>query len=50
MKIKEYSESDITNKSIVENLMSELIIKKFDRLQPHSIRVTDMANQVAKLN
>ncbi|XP_027905897.1 uncharacterized protein LOC114165484 [Vigna unguiculata] len=47
--IKEYSQSDITDKSIVGTLMSELTTKKFDWSQPIHDHVTGMANIAAKL-
>ncbi|KAJ1434074.1 gag-polypeptide of LTR copia-type [Sesbania bispinosa] len=47
--IKEYSQSDITDKSIVGTLMSELTNKKFDWSQPIHDHVTGMANLAAKL-
>jgi len=49
VKIKEYSQSDITNKSIASNLLSELTTKKFDWSQPIHDHVTGMANLAAKL-
>ena len=49
MKIKEYSQSDIADKSIVGNLMSELTTKKFNWSQPIHDHVTDMSNLAAKL-
>ena len=48
-KVKEYSQSDITDKSIVGSLMSELTNKKFDWSQPIHDHVTCMANLAAKL-
>ncbi|OMO59932.1 reverse transcriptase [Corchorus capsularis] len=47
--IKEYSQSDITDKSIVGSLMSELTTKKFNWSQPIHDHVTEMANLAAKL-
>ncbi|WVY94617.1 hypothetical protein V8G54_033705 [Vigna mungo] len=47
--IKEYSQSDITDKSIVGTLMSELTTKKFDWSQPILEHVTGMANIAAML-
>ncbi|WVZ22501.1 hypothetical protein V8G54_001045 [Vigna mungo] len=47
--IKEYSQSDITDKSIVGTLMSELTTKKFDWSQPIHEHVTGMANIAARL-
>ncbi|KAF1881481.1 hypothetical protein Lal_00021459 [Lupinus albus] len=35
--IKEYSQLDITDKSVVENLMTELMTKEFDRRNPFMI-------------
>ena len=49
MKIKEYSQSDIADKSIVGNLMSELTTKKSDWSQPIHDHETGMANLAAKL-
>lgn len=49
MKIKEYSQSDMVNMSIVGTLMSELTTKKFDWLQPIHYHVTSMANLATKL-
>jgi len=48
-KIKEYSQSDITHKSIVSSLMNELTTKKFDWSQPIHDHVTGMANLAVKL-
>ncbi|WVZ16815.1 hypothetical protein V8G54_009797 [Vigna mungo] len=47
--IKEYSQSDITDKSIVGTLMSELTTKKFDWSQPIHEHVTGMANIASRL-
>ncbi|XP_052730111.1 uncharacterized protein LOC128195749 [Vigna angularis] len=47
--IKEYSQSDITDKSIVGTLMSELTTKKFDWSQPIHEHVTGMTNIAARL-
>ncbi|KAJ1412275.1 gag-polypeptide of LTR copia-type, partial [Sesbania bispinosa] len=47
--IREYSQSDITDKSIVGTLMGELTNKKFDWSQPIHDHVTGMANLAAKL-
>ncbi|WVZ17437.1 hypothetical protein V8G54_010419 [Vigna mungo] len=47
--IKEYSQSDIIDKSIVGTLMSELTTKKFDWSQPIHEHVTGMANIAARL-
>ena len=48
--VKDYSQSDITDKSIVGNLSSELTNKRFDWSQPIHDHVTEMANLAAKLN
>jgi len=48
--VKDYSQSDITDKSILGNLSTELTNKKFDWTQPIHDHVTEMANMVAKLN
>jgi len=48
-KVKEYSQSDITDKSIVSGLMNELTTKKFDWSPPVHDHVTRMANLAAKL-
>ncbi|XP_010527746.1 PREDICTED: uncharacterized protein LOC104805040 [Tarenaya hassleriana] len=48
-KIKEYSQSDLVDKSIVGSLMSELTTKKFDWAHPIHDHVTNMSNMVAKL-
>ncbi|WVZ16658.1 hypothetical protein V8G54_009640 [Vigna mungo] len=47
--IKEHSQSDITDKSIVGTLMSELTTKKFDWSQPIHEHVTRMTNIAARL-
>ena len=47
--IKDYSQSDITDKSIVGTLMSELTTKKFGWSQPIHEHVTGMANIAARL-
>ena len=47
--IKEYSQSDIADKSIVGTLMSELTTKKFNWSQPIHDHVTHMSNLAAKL-
>ncbi|XP_047174291.1 uncharacterized protein LOC124841951, partial [Vigna umbellata] len=47
--IKEYSQSNITDKSIVGTLMSELTTKKFDWSHPIHDHVTGMANIAARL-
>ena len=49
LKIKEYSQSDIADKSIVGTLMSELTTKKFDWSQPIHDHVIIMANLAEKL-
>ena len=49
MKIKELSQSDITDKSIVGTLMSDLTNAKFEWSQPIHDHVTSMANLAAKL-
>jgi len=49
-KIKEYSQSYITNKSIVSILMNELTTKKFDWSQSIHDHVIGMTNLAAKLN
>ncbi|XLR31787.1 hypothetical protein HN51_051711 [Arachis hypogaea] len=48
-KVKEYSQSGITDKFIVSNLMTELTTKKFEWSQPINDHVTVMSNQTAKL-
>ncbi|KAL8143958.1 hypothetical protein V2J09_016990, partial [Rumex salicifolius] len=48
-KIKECSQSDLADKSIVGSLMSELTTKKFDWSQPIHDHVTHMSNLAAKL-
>ncbi|KAL8161806.1 LOW QUALITY PROTEIN: hypothetical protein V2J09_013295 [Rumex salicifolius] len=48
-KIKECSQSDLTDKSIVGSLMSELTTKKFDWSQPIHDHVTHMSNLAANL-
>ena len=47
--IKEYSQSDITDKSIVGTLMSELTTKKFDWSQTIHDHVTGITNIATKL-
>ncbi|KAF1879111.1 hypothetical protein Lal_00047783 [Lupinus albus] len=47
--IKEYSQSDITDKSVVGNLMTELTTKKFDWSQPIHDHVTSMTNLTTKM-
>ncbi|XP_050877643.1 uncharacterized protein LOC127081438 [Lathyrus oleraceus] len=47
--VKEYSNSEITDKSVVGNLMSELTTKKFEWSQPIHDHVTQMGNLAAKL-
>lgn len=49
MKVKDYSQLNIDNKSIVRSLMSELTIKKFDWLQPIHNHLTGQMNLVEKL-
>lgn len=49
LKIKEYSQSDITDKSIIGILMSELMTKKFNWLQLIHDHVTGMQNLAAML-
>jgi len=46
-KIKKYSQLDITDKSIVSNLMNELMIKNFDWSKPIHDHVTEMENLAA---
>ncbi|KAG7578785.1 Zinc finger CCHC-type [Arabidopsis thaliana x Arabidopsis arenosa] len=48
-KIKECSQSDLADKSIVGGLMSELTTKKFDWSQPIHDHVTHMSNLASKL-
>nr|KYP35389.1 hypothetical protein KK1_043579 [Cajanus cajan] len=48
--VKDYSQSNIIDKSIVGNLSSELTIKKFDWSQPSQYHVIEIVNLVAKLN
>jgi len=48
-KIKEYSQLDITDKSIVSDLMNEFLTKKFDWSQPIHDHVTGMADIATKL-
>jgi hypothetical protein len=47
--VKEYSNSEITDKSVVGNLMSELTTKRFEWSQPIHDHVTQMGNLAAKL-
>ncbi|KAI5388380.1 hypothetical protein KIW84_074175 [Lathyrus oleraceus] len=47
--MKEYSNSEITDKSVVGNLMSELTTKKFEWSQPIHDHVTQMESLIAKL-
>ncbi|KAI5390274.1 hypothetical protein KIW84_075538 [Lathyrus oleraceus] len=47
--VKEYSNSEITDKSVVRNLMSELTTKKFEWSQPIHDHVTQMGNFASKL-
>ncbi|KAK9163089.1 hypothetical protein Syun_003991 [Stephania yunnanensis] len=49
IQLKEYSQSDIADKSIVGSLMSELTTKKFEWSQPIHDHVTSMSNLAAKL-
>ncbi|KAL2246808.1 UNVERIFIED_CONTAM: Retrovirus-related Pol polyprotein from transposon TNT 1-94 [Sesamum indicum] len=49
MKIKEYSQSDITGKSIVGSLISELTTKRFNWSCSIHDHVTEMSNLAAKL-
>ncbi|KAL8159252.1 hypothetical protein V2J09_000789 [Rumex salicifolius] len=49
LKIKECSQSDLADKSIVGSLMCELTTKKFDWSQPIHDHVTHMSNLAAKL-
>ncbi|KAK9089114.1 hypothetical protein Scep_028196 [Stephania cephalantha] len=49
IQLKEYSQSDIADKSIVGSLMSELTTKKFEWSQPIYDHVTSMSNLTAKL-
>ncbi|XP_058761385.1 uncharacterized protein LOC131634778 [Vicia villosa] len=46
--VKEYSNSEITDKFAVENLMSELTTKNFEWSQPIHDHVTQMQNLAAK--
>jgi len=48
-KLKEYSQSDITDKSIAGNLLTELTNKKFDWSCSMNDHVTSMVNLAAKL-
>lgn len=48
-KVKEYSQSNLADKSIVGGLMSELTTKKFDWTQPIHDHVTYMSNLATKL-
>ncbi|KAL0714425.1 hypothetical protein Bca4012_021404 [Brassica carinata] len=48
-KIKECSQSELADKSIVGSLMNELTTKKFDWSQPIHDHVTHMSNLAAKL-
>lgn len=48
-KIKECSQSDLADKSIVGSLMNELTTRKFDWSQPIHDHVTHMSNLAAKL-
>ncbi|XP_074296995.1 uncharacterized protein LOC141627663 [Silene latifolia] len=49
LKVKECSQSDLVDKSIVGSLMSELTTKRFDWSQPIHDHVTHMSNLAAKL-
>ncbi|CAA7053517.1 unnamed protein product [Microthlaspi erraticum] len=49
-KIKECSQSDLADKSIVGSLMNELTTRKFDWSQPIHDHVTHMSNLAAKLS
>ncbi|KAH9615859.1 hypothetical protein KSS87_005381 [Heliosperma pusillum] len=49
LKIKECSQSDLADKSIVGSLMGELTTKRFDWSQPIHDHVTHMSNLAAKL-
>ncbi|XP_074293728.1 uncharacterized protein LOC141620869 [Silene latifolia] len=49
LKVKECSQSDLADKSIVGSLMSELTTKRFDWSQPIHDYVTHMSNLAAKL-
>ena len=48
-KIKEFSQSDLADKSIVGTLMNELTTKKFDWSKPIHDHVTEMSNLAARL-
>lgn len=48
-KLNEYSQSDITDKSIAGNLLIELTNRKFDRSCSMNDHVTSMVNLAAKL-
>ncbi|KAH9609189.1 hypothetical protein KSS87_022958 [Heliosperma pusillum] len=48
-KVKECSQSDLADKSIVGSLMGELTTKRFDWSQPIHDHVTHMSNLAAKL-
>lgn len=47
--IKEHSQSDLADKSIMGSIMGKLTTKKFDWSKPIHDHVTEMANLVAKL-
>ncbi|XP_050877576.1 uncharacterized protein LOC127081356 [Lathyrus oleraceus] len=47
--VKEYSNSEITDKPVMGNLMTELTTKKFEWSQPIHDHVTQMRNLAAKL-
>ncbi|KAK9092841.1 hypothetical protein Syun_027752 [Stephania yunnanensis] len=49
IQLKEYSQSDIADKSIVGSLMSELTTKKFEWSQSINDHVTSTSNLAAKL-
>ncbi|KAK6131948.1 hypothetical protein DH2020_034309 [Rehmannia glutinosa] len=49
MKVNEYSQSDLADKSIVGSLMSVLTTKKFDWSKPIHDHITEMSNLAAKL-
>ena len=50
MKIKEQSQSDVADKSIVGSLMSELTMQSFDRSKSIHEHVTHMSNLASKLS
>ena len=49
LKIKEQSQSDVADKSIVGSLMSELTTKRFDWSQTIHEHVTHMSNLASRL-